>query len=74
VRESRNKKNKKDGGGRGRVREEENKNIKKWGGRGTMRERENKKFPCRFCIHQSLCHMKWEREKEGKKNVPRIPL
>jgi hypothetical protein len=59
-------------------REGEYKNIKNGGGRGRGRgrgsERENKKFPCRFGIHQSLCHMGWGREKEEKKNVPRIPL
>jgi hypothetical protein len=32
-----------------------------------MREREKKKFPCRFGIHQPLCHMEWGKEWEEKK-------
>jgi hypothetical protein len=32
-----------------------------------MHEREKKKFPCRFGIHQPLCHMEWGKEWEEKK-------
>jgi hypothetical protein len=31
-----------------------------------MREREKKEFPCRFGIHQPLCHMEWGKEWEEK--------
>jgi hypothetical protein len=58
---------------RGRRRIRERRRIKKkktGGGRGTVGEREKKKFPCCFGIHQSLCHMEWGKEREGKKYVP----
>jgi hypothetical protein len=74
LRESEIKKSKKWGRERESEREGEFYNNKNRGGRGTMRERENKKFRCRFGIHQSFCHIEWEREKEEKKNVPCIPL
>jgi hypothetical protein len=53
------------------VREKENNNKKKNGQeRGTMREREKKKFPCRFGICQSLCHMEWGKSGRKKKMSP----
>jgi hypothetical protein len=61
----------KNGRGRRRVREKENNNKKKNGQeRGTVREREKKKFPCRFGIRQSLCHMEWGKKWEEKKMSP----
>jgi hypothetical protein len=68
VRKKENLKINKNGRGRRRVREKENNNNKKNGQeRGTVREREKKKFPCRFGIRQSLCHMEWGKKWEEKK-------
>jgi hypothetical protein len=49
------------------VREKENNNKKKRARERTMHEREKKKFPRRFGIRQSLCHMEWGKEWEEKK-------
>jgi hypothetical protein len=35
-----------------------------------MRERGKTKFPCRFGIRQSLCHMEWGKEWEEDKKCP----
>jgi hypothetical protein len=61
----------KNGRGRRRVREKENNNNKK----ERARERDSawegeEKFPCRFGIRQSLCHMEWGKEWEEKKMSP----